>query len=396
MRSRTLSWFKRCTPVAVPAREAAPRPQCRPHLDALEDRTVLSVTPLVNLPVDVGPVKVVTNTVNNQPVQQLQAPVMLGGQQAGTLVMDATSTAAAQSGACGVLDLHLNAIHLNLLGLHVDTSDICLDVTGNPNGGLLGQLVCGLGNNANVASIIDQLNGPNNDLIGQVNTFLTQLEGLLDGALGQAMQVTDVLGTDVTTSAVTTHQAAQQGNCDILNLSLGPVDLNLLGLNVAVDNCANGPVTVDVTADPNGGLVGGLLCGLADGNLAGLPINRVINRLDRLIDSVGNLADRLDEIAGLPDRFERIADRLVDQVQRVANKADSLADVDRLISRIDRVVNRLDRLIDNTDAPAAVTNRIEALVAALTRIVNRFQDLGFVNQVSAPLERVVDLIFARL
>jgi len=393
MFARTLPWAKRSTPTAVPARKATPAPRFRPGLDTLEDRLTPAALPLVNLPLDVGPVQVVTNTVNNQPVQQLQAPITLAGQQAGTLVMDATTSPGTD---CTVLNLHLNEISLNLLGLHVDTSKICLDITGDHDGGLLGDLVCGLaGDLTNVAGIIDSLNGPNNDLVADVNTFLGQLEGLLDDFIDSSMTVTNVLGTAVGSSSVTTPQT-HQGSCDVLNLSLGPINLNLLGLHVSVDDCANGPVTVDVTADPQGGLLGGLLCGLADGNLNGLPINRLVGRLDNLIDRLGVLADRLDEIADLPDRFERVADRLVNQVQRIANKADSLADLDRLVTRINRTVRRLDRLIDNTDAPASVTNRLESLLAQLTGIVNRFRDLGLLGIAATPLDRAIDVILARL
>ena len=43
-------------------------------------------------------------------------------------------------------------------------------------------------------------------------------------------------------------------------------DLNVLGLHVRLDNCNNGPVTVDITAipstQPGGGLLGDLLCGV--------------------------------------------------------------------------------------------------------------------------------------
>lgn len=52
--------------------------------------------------------------------------------------------------------------------------------------------------------------------------------------------------------------------CPILHLSLQIPDLNLLGLHVRLDNCNNGPVTVDITAIPStetgGGLLGDLLC----------------------------------------------------------------------------------------------------------------------------------------
>jgi hypothetical protein len=58
----------------------------------------------------------------------------------------------------------------------------------------------------------------------------------------------------------------------ILHLSLQIPDLNLLGLHVQLDNCNNGPVTVDVTAIPSGlpggGLLGDLLSGV-NGLLSG-------------------------------------------------------------------------------------------------------------------------------
>jgi predicted lipid-binding transport protein (Tim44 family) len=366
----------------------ATRPRFRPNLDILEDRTCPATLPLVNLPLDIGNVVPVTTG----GVTTLQAPVLIAGQQAGTAVMNATTIAPTQTGDIPILHLEIQEIHLNLLGLHVDTSDICLDVSADPDGGLLGNLLGGLLGGLDLGGILGQLD----DITSNLNTFLDQIGDLLDGVLGQSMTVTEVLGTPAT-SMVTTAQT-HTGFCDILNLSLGPINLDLLGLIVAVDNCAEpaGPVTIDVTADPNGGLLGGLLCGLADGNLNGLLINRLIGRIDTLIDRVGDLADRLDEIAALPDRFERIADRLVDQLERIANRVDSLADLDRLISRLDRLTDRLDRLIENTDVPPRITNQLEVLLGQLNRIINRFQDLGLLGQTSSGLERTIDRIFARL
>jgi len=56
--------------------------------------------------------------------------------------------------------------------------------------------------------------------------------------------------------------------CPILHLSLQIPDLNLLGLHLQLDNCNNGPVTVDITAIPSaktgGGLLGDLLCGVSN------------------------------------------------------------------------------------------------------------------------------------
>lgn len=54
-------------------------------------------------------------------------------------------------------------------------------------------------------------------------------------------------------------QAAQQQSCPILNLDLGPIFLDLLGLQVDLS-----PINLDVTAVPGGGnLLGNLLCAVA-------------------------------------------------------------------------------------------------------------------------------------
>jgi len=364
----------------------AVRPTFRPSLDTLEDRTCPAVLPQVmNLPIDVGPI--------TQTAQGLVADIFIRGQDVGNLVLNADDVTTTLVNNVPVLNLHLDEIHLNLLGLHVDTSEICLDVTATPGAGILGDLLGGLAGGLNLSGILDRLD----NVVSNVGTFLGGLEGLLDGVLGRAMTVTEVLGTPASAGVIAAQQHGPNDDfCDILNLSLGPIDLSVLGLNVSLDNCDDGPVTVDVTADPNGGLLGGLLCGLADGNLTGQLINRVVGRLDRLIDRLGNLADQLGDIGNLADRFERVADRLVDQLERFASKADSLADLDRLITRIDRTVNRLNRLIENTDIPAPVLTRLETLVTQLTGIVSRFRDLGFVNQLSLPFERAIDLIMARL
>jgi hypothetical protein len=51
------------------------------------------------------------------------------------------------------------------------------------------------------------------------------------------------------------------GSCEVLDLRLGPLHLNLLGLIVDLYGpTRHDPVRVHVTADPNGGLLGSLLC----------------------------------------------------------------------------------------------------------------------------------------
>jgi len=65
---------------------------------------------------------------------------------------------------------------------------------------------------------------------------------------------------------ITLSQTTQNGT-PILHLALQIPDLNLLGLHVQLDNCNNGPVTIDIKAipssQPGGGLLGDLLSGVS-------------------------------------------------------------------------------------------------------------------------------------
>lgn len=183
-----------------------------------------------------------------------------------TLSIESASTAATAAGtmaaaaAVPILDLSLAPIHLNLLGLAVDTSKICLDIAAQPgSGNLLGNLLAGVANLLNggtpLGGILSGLNTTD------LTNLLNGITGLLNGALGQLTAPTSLAGVGSSATG-----AGGAGAVNILNLSLGPVDLNLLGLTVHLDNCANGPVTVDITAQPGpGNLLGNLLGGL--GNL---------------------------------------------------------------------------------------------------------------------------------
>ena len=77
------------------------------------------------------------------------------------------------------------------------------------------------------------------------------LSGTLTNALGQ------VLGT--ITNLATSIPVAASGSCQILTLTLGPLDLNLLGLMVHLNQ-----VVLTITAQQGpGNLLGNLLCALA-------------------------------------------------------------------------------------------------------------------------------------
>lgn len=76
--------------------------------------------------------------------------------------------------------------------------------------------------------------------------------------------------------------AAINGTCNVLDLTLGPLDLNLLGLEVHLDQ-----VHLVINANPSGGLLGQLLCSLA-GGLNG-PLDTIINLLNQILGALGGL-----------------------------------------------------------------------------------------------------------
>ncbi len=100
------------------------------------------------------------------------------------------------------------------------------------------------------------------------------LSGTLRNATGK------VIGT-VTNQAVTLPTAISQATCTILNLVIGPIHLNLLGLVVDTNQ-----ITINITANPAGGLLGTLLCDIANllsnGGLLG-NLNAIVADLNQII-----------------------------------------------------------------------------------------------------------------
>jgi len=182
-------------------------------------------------------------------------------------------------GECSILDLELGPIDLDLLGLHVDTSRICLSLTAMEGEGLLGDLLCGLA-------------GGN---LGLLDDLLDVLPGLMTESMAQAgpppANAPDIC----------------DGDCEILDLAIGPVDLDLLGLNIHLDNCADGPVQVCISASEGQGLLGDLLCGLAGGGLLDLGL---------LEDLLGAILDGLPATGGLNLTNQQL-DRLVGDVTKL-------------------------------------------------------------------------------
>jgi len=186
-----------------------------------------------------------------------------------TIESDTTTSELSAKDACPILHLVLGPLDLNLLGLRIQLNRVVLDITAEPGGGLLGDLLCG------VAGLLDNPNG----LADLLNRILNLLGGVLstpatgtvtgallnvtsfgrqNNALSATGTITDAAG-NVLANPVTLPAAVADATCQILKLDLGPLDLNLLGLRVQLS-----PVHLLVTAVSGAGnLLGNLLCGIA-------------------------------------------------------------------------------------------------------------------------------------
>ena len=160
-----------------------------------------------------------------------------------------------RGGRCNILALRLAPVHLALLGIRVDTSHISLDVTARRRGGVLGRLFCALVN--------AEVRFPR-AAIARIN---------------RELEANPIATRSTAPVRVTTHQ----GSCQILDLILGPLHLDLLGLVVDLyGRTKSDPVRVTITGEPGHGLLGDLLCSLAGGgNVTSL------NQLLSLIRSLG-------------------------------------------------------------------------------------------------------------
>ena len=130
---------------------------------------------------------------------------------------------------------------------------------------------------------------------------ITLVEGQL---VAHAVATLDVVGRQITQEIEIPIDVGAtpgaEGECDILNLALGPVSLDLLGLNVVLDDCAGGPVTVDIVAVEGGGLLGDLLCSIAGGLDSGLSLEELLPLLteEELATVTDGLVDVLNDLLG--------------------------------------------------------------------------------------------------
>lgn len=195
--------------------------------------------------------------------------------------------AKASSGRCDVITLRLAPLDLELLGVQVTTSNISLDVYAL-HGRVLGDLFCAL-SHAKV-------------------TFprAARVAHALNARLrGRPLPVFAASGSMPASAA-----QAQPQTCQVLKLVLGPLNLDLLGLVVDLyGKTHSDPVVVTINAQPDKGLLGQLLCGVAGGggitSVAGLQnllnslgLNLTTTQLQNLLNQLGitNLSGGLTQL----------------------------------------------------------------------------------------------------
>jgi hypothetical protein len=152
-------------------------------------------------------------------------------------------TASAGGGSCRVLHLFLNELSLSLLGLNAHLDKVQLDITGNARAGVLGSLFCRLAR-ARVAAARA--------------ADARALAAAVRRRRGRVMHFTAYVSPQATAS-----QAAN-ASCQVLDLVVGPLNLQLLGLVVNLQR-----VHLTVTATRGQGVLGDLFCTLADNNRSG-------------------------------------------------------------------------------------------------------------------------------
>jgi hypothetical protein len=238
----------------------------------------------------------------------------LNGQPLGTVTDVPVALPLAVTGTCQILHLTLGPLDLNLLGLVVHLNQVNLDITAQSGpGNLLGKLLCA------VTHLLDN-GGPLTAISNFLNRIFALVPSLLSGIgvtggspataggtfagtlnlnsvavqNGQLVGVgtlsgvlTDLngqpLGT-VTNTPVTLPLLAT-GTCDILHLTLGPLDLNLLGLRVQLSQ-----VVLDITAQSGpGNLLGNLLCAVTHLLDGGGPLAAIANLLNNILAILNGL-----------------------------------------------------------------------------------------------------------
>jgi hypothetical protein len=190
---------------------------------------------------------------------------------------------------CDILTLNLQQLYLELLGAEVTTSAINLELYAT-KGAILGNLFCAL---------------------SKAQIRLPRIAAAMNHKLGKR-------GLPVMAQQATVHanvaQTPQQ-SCQVLKLILGPLHLNLLGLNVDLyGQTKNDPVVVTINALPDKGLLGQVLCSLAGGSSIN-SLAALQNLLQRLGVTLSDLdLQNLLNSLGIGDLASGLTDAQLQQI----------------------------------------------------------------------------------
>jgi hypothetical protein len=112
------------------------------------------------------------------------------------------------------------------------------------------------------------------------NIVFSNVKGVLTATGNLSGTVTNAAGQTIGTvsNVLVSLTATAAGTCQVLNLTLGPLDLNLLGLMVHLNQ-----VVLNITAQSGpGNLVGNLVCAIAhllDSNASVTALANLLNQL---------------------------------------------------------------------------------------------------------------------
>jgi len=216
-----------------------------------------------------------------------------------TLTMPTSSSTTAAVPAVPILNLDIQPIHLDVLGLVVQTNEIQLKISAQPGpDNLLGNLLGGVANllDGTPAGLTNAVNALNNGipatsttaaipgLVGQnlplnpTGTLSFQSYNNHGGQLVGNGTFTPTSGTASPLTATLTPAHGKK-SCPILNLDIQPIHLDLLGLVVDTSE-----IKVNITAQMGSGqLLGNLLCG----------ITQILDRSTPALGKVGSLLSQL-------------------------------------------------------------------------------------------------------
>lgn len=170
-------------------------------------------------------------------------------------------------GSCQVLTLRLDRLNLALLGLRLDVSAVNLRITGN-KARTLGALFCKLA----TATKLSNLTGAR-VAAAALNRRLRHAPLQMVGFNAMLYPQTAREDAQPAPSGAGARAAQASGpTCPVLDLTLGPLNLDLLGLVVDLYGAtAKDPVRVTAVADPAAGILGKALCQISTQQPASQP-----------------------------------------------------------------------------------------------------------------------------